>query len=49
MQQAQTQNIKPDYGKIYAFGKHFFYSDHATFWVGNAKQAAAFYTSRFGF
>lgn len=23
--------------------------DHVTFWVGNAKQAAAFYTSRFGF
>lgn len=23
--------------------------DHVTFWVGNAKQAASFYTSRFGF
>lgn len=23
--------------------------DHVTFWVGNAKQAATFYTSRFGF
>lgn len=23
--------------------------DHITFWVGNAKQAASFYTSRFGF
>lgn len=23
--------------------------DHITFWVGNAKQAAAYYTSRFGF
>lgn len=23
--------------------------DHVTFWVGNAKQAAAYYTSRFGF
>jgi 4-hydroxyphenylpyruvate dioxygenase len=24
-------------------------SDHLTFWVGNAKQAASYYTSRFGF
>lgn len=24
-------------------------SDHIHFWVGNAKQAASFYTSRFGF
>lgn len=23
--------------------------DHITFWVGNAKQAASFYASRFGF
>ncbi len=23
--------------------------DHITFWVGNAKQTASFYTSRFGF
>lgn len=23
--------------------------DHITFWVGNARQAAAYYTSRFGF
>lgn len=23
--------------------------DHVTFWVGNAKQAAAYYTSKFGF
>jgi 4-hydroxyphenylpyruvate dioxygenase len=23
--------------------------DHITFWVGNAKQAASYYTSRFGF
>jgi 4-hydroxyphenylpyruvate dioxygenase len=25
------------------------YIDHIHFWVGNAKQAAAYYTSRFGF
>lgn len=28
---------------------HNLYIDHITFWVGNAKQAASFYTSRFGF
>jgi 4-hydroxyphenylpyruvate dioxygenase len=33
---------KPDVGRYLAF-------DHITFWVGNAKQAASFYTSRFGF
>jgi 4-hydroxyphenylpyruvate dioxygenase len=27
----------------------FFGFDHCRFWVGNAKQAAAFYTSRMGF
>ena len=26
-----------------------FYEGHLTFWVGNAKQAASYYTSRFGF
>ncbi|XP_028415179.1 4-hydroxyphenylpyruvate dioxygenase-like [Dendronephthya gigantea] len=33
---------KPDVGRFLAF-------DHVTFWVGNAKQAASFYTTRFGF
>ena len=33
---------RPAIGKFYGF-------DHITFWVGNAKQAANFYTSRFGF
>lgn len=28
---------------------YFLYLDHVTFWVGNAKQAASYYTSRFGF
>lgn len=42
MDQTGEQFQRPSYGKILAF-------DHVTFWVGNAKQAAAFYTSRFGF
>jgi len=33
---------RPAIGVFYGF-------DHARFWVGNAKQAAAFYTSRMGF
>jgi len=33
---------KPTVGEYYGF-------DHVTFWVGNAKQAAAFYTTRLGF
>eukprot|EP00330_Aristerostoma_sp_ATCC50986_P007175 CAMPEP_0114593270 /NCGR_PEP_ID=MMETSP0125-20121206/14893_1 /TAXON_ID=485358 ORGANISM="Aristerostoma sp., Strain ATCC 50986" /NCGR_SAMPLE_ID=MMETSP0125 /ASSEMBLY_ACC=CAM_ASM_000245 /LENGTH=387 /DNA_ID=CAMNT_0001792339 /DNA_START=68 /DNA_END=1231 /DNA_ORIENTATION=+ len=33
---------RPSNGKFFGF-------DHCTFWVGNAKQAAAFYTSRMGF
>jgi 4-hydroxyphenylpyruvate dioxygenase len=33
---------RPVIGKFYGF-------DHIVFWVGNAKQAAAYYTSRFGF
>ncbi|CAI2372153.1 unnamed protein product [Moneuplotes crassus] len=33
---------RPEIGKFLAF-------DHLRFWVGNAKQAASFYTSRFGF
>ena len=36
-------------GKILGFGTHLLTLDHLTFWVGNAKQAAAYYTSRFGF
>jgi len=33
---------RPEIGKFFAF-------DHLKFYVGNAKQAASFYTSRFGF
>lgn len=33
---------KPEVGKFVAF-------DHCRFWVGNAKQAASFYCTRFGF
>lgn len=33
---------RPSIGKFNGF-------DHVVFWVGNAKQAAAYYTSRFGF
>jgi 4-hydroxyphenylpyruvate dioxygenase len=33
---------RPEVGKFFGF-------DHVTFWVGNAKQAAAFYTARLGF
>jgi len=33
---------RPDIGKFIGF-------DHILFWVGNAKQAASFYTTRFGF
>jgi 4-hydroxyphenylpyruvate dioxygenase len=33
---------RPSNGSFYGF-------DHVVFWVGNAKQAAAYYTSRFGF
>eukprot|EP00127_Corallochytrium_limacisporum_P001456 Clim_evm9s57 gene=Clim_evmTU9s57 len=33
---------KPDIGAYHGF-------DHITFWVGNAKQAAAYYCTRFGF
>lgn len=32
----------PEIGKFLGF-------DHVTFYVGNAKQAASYYTSRFGF
>ena len=33
---------RPEIGVFYGF-------DHVTFWVGNAKQAASYYTSRLGF
>jgi len=33
---------RPEVGKFLAF-------DHIKFYVGNAKQAASYYTSRFGF
>lgn len=33
---------RPEIGKFFGF-------DHIKFWVGNAKQAASYYTSRFGF
>jgi 4-hydroxyphenylpyruvate dioxygenase len=33
---------RPQIGKFFGF-------DHIKFWVGNSKQAASFYTSRFGF
>ncbi|EGD78006.1 4-hydroxyphenylpyruvate dioxygenase [Salpingoeca rosetta] len=36
------KGAKPDVGRYLGF-------DHATFWVGNAKQAASFYTVRMGF
>jgi 4-hydroxyphenylpyruvate dioxygenase len=32
----------PSYGSMLGF-------DHVTFWVGNAKQAASYYVTRFGF
>ena len=34
--------FQPEVGVFYAF-------DHVKFYVGNAKQAASFYTTRFGF
>jgi 4-hydroxyphenylpyruvate dioxygenase len=33
---------RPEIGKFFGF-------DHVVFWVGNARQAASYYTSRFGF
>jgi hypothetical protein len=35
--------------KFYLSVSLYSYLDHLTFWVGNAKQAAAYYTSKFGF
>ena len=34
--------MQPEIGQFFGF-------DHIRFWVGNAKQAASFYTSRMGF
>ena len=34
--------VQPDYGKFDGF-------DHCHWWVGNAKQAASWFTARFGF
>lgn len=45
----EQQAPPPPFGKILAFGKNAIILDHIVFWVGNAKQAAAYYTSRFGF
>lgn len=38
----EDKGAKPEVGKYFGF-------DHVTFWVGNAKQAASYYTTRFGF
>jgi len=38
----EKPTVRPEIGKFYGF-------DHVTFWVGNAKQAASYYTSRMGF
>lgn len=35
--------------RFFALVRFWYNLDHVTFWVGNAKQAASFYTSRFGF
>jgi hypothetical protein len=44
------QKDKPQLSvKYYASVTFFPYLDHLTFWVGNAKQAASYYTTRFGF
>jgi 4-hydroxyphenylpyruvate dioxygenase len=41
MEQNKTTQ-RPEIGQFFGF-------DHLVFWVGNAKQAASFYTTRFGF
>jgi len=40
--EAKTAAKRPEIGKFFGF-------DHVIFWVGNAKQAASYYTTRFGF
>jgi len=38
----EKPTVRPEIGKFFGF-------DHVTFWVGNAKQAASYYTTRLGF
>jgi 4-hydroxyphenylpyruvate dioxygenase len=38
----QKSSVRPAVGKYEGF-------DHVTFWVGNAKQAASYYVTKFGF
>jgi len=38
----EKPTVRPEIGVFYGF-------DHVRFWVGNAKQAAHFYTSKMGF
>ncbi|KAJ3411609.1 hypothetical protein HDV05_001978 [Chytridiales sp. JEL 0842] len=38
----ENNGPRPEVGRYYGF-------DHVTFWVGNAKQAASYYVTRFGF
>ena len=38
----EKPTVRPDMGVFYGF-------DHCHFWVGNAKQAATYYTTRMGF
>jgi len=40
--EAEKPKVRPEVGKFFGF-------DHVHLWVGNAKQAAAYYTTRFGF
>jgi len=42
MESKEDTKTRPAIGKFVGF-------DYATFWVGNAKQAASYYTTRFGF
>jgi 4-hydroxyphenylpyruvate dioxygenase len=45
----ESKPAPPSFGKILGFGTNILKLDHIVFWVGNAKQAASYYTSRFGF
>ena len=38
----EKRKVRPEGGRYYGF-------DHVVFWVGNAKQAASYYVTRFGF
>jgi 4-hydroxyphenylpyruvate dioxygenase len=40
--EAKDTTKRPEIGQFFGF-------DHVVFWVGNAKQAASYYTTRFGF